>query len=307
MLALNQIKIQQEKEEGNYGKFIIEPLDLGYGQTIGNSLRRVLLSSLPGAAITQVQIEGVRHQFSTLEGLSEDIIEFILNLKKVRLTMSVEKPAKLDLNEKGPKEVLAKDIKVPAGVEVVNPEQVLAHLAGPKAKLSCTMVAEHGEGYVPSEERPKSEVGLLPIDAFFSPIEGVNYKVEMTRVGRLANFDKLILEITTDGTVSPSDALKKAAQILAERFQLFYEPSQIAIEAQKEELIQKIPQEVLDTTLEELDIPTRQVNALKKKKIVTIGDFIKAPQEERLQIKNYGPKSDEQIVEKLKSQGVPID
>jgi len=307
MLALNQIKIQKEKEEGNYGKFTVEPLDQGYGHTIGNSLRRVLLSSLPGAAITQVQIDGVRHQFSTLEGLSEDIIEFILNLKKVRLVMSVDKPVKLRLEEKGPKEVLAKDIKVPAGVEIANPEQVLAHLAGPKAKLSCTMVAEHGEGFVPSEERPKNEIGLLPIDAFFSPIEKVNYKVEATRVGRLTNFDKLILEITTDGTISPSDALKKAAQILAERLQLFYEPSQKVIETQREEKIQQIPQEILDTTLEELDIPTRQVNALKKKKIVTIGDFLKSSQEERMQIKNYGPKSDKQIIEILRLQGVSVD
>ncbi|OGD85744.1 DNA-directed RNA polymerase subunit alpha [Candidatus Curtissbacteria bacterium RBG_16_39_7] len=306
MLALNQIKIQQEKKTEDYGKFIIEPLDPGYGNTIGNTLRRVLLSSLPGAAITQVQIEGVRHQFSTLEGLKEDIIEFILNLKKIRLKMSVEKPAKLSLSVKGPREVLAKDINVPAGVEILNSEQVLAHLASPKAKLSCTMVCEHGEGYVPSEERPKGEIGLLPIDALFSPIESVNYQVETTRVERLTNFDRLILEIKTDGTIGPSDALKKAAQILVDRFRLFYEPRQAVVEAQAEEIIERIPQETLDTTLEELDLPVRQVNALKKKKVVTIGDFLKTPKEERLQIKNYGPKSDEQIVEKLKSQGVPV-
>jgi len=307
MLSLDQIKIQTEKEEKNYGRFVVEPLDPGYGHTIGNSLRRVLLSSLPGAAITQVQIDGVRHQFSTLEGLAEDIIEFILNLKKVRMTILVDKPVKLTLDEKGPKEVLAKDIKVPAGVEIVNPEQVLAHLANAKARLSCTMIAERGEGYLPSEERPKGEIGLLPIDALFSPVVNVNYKVETTRVGRLTNFDRLILEIKTDGTISPSDALKKAAQILTERLRLFYEPTEVTIEAQKEELIQKIPQEVLETTLEELDIPTRQVNALKKKKIITIGDFIKTPREERLEIKNYGPKSDDQIIEKLKSQGVSVE
>jgi DNA-directed RNA polymerase subunit alpha len=306
MLALNQIKIQTEKETENYGKFIIEPLDPGHGHTIGNALRRVLLSSLPGAAITQVQIGGVRHQFSTLEGLSEDIIEFILNLKKVRLRMSVEKPTKLSLSEKGPKEILAKDINAPAGVEIVNPDLVLAHLANAKAKLSCAMVAEHGEGYIPSEERPRVEIGLLPIDALFSPVESVNYKVETTRVGRLTNFDRLILEIKTDSTISPSAALKKGAQILVDRFRLFYEPSQAVVEAQAEELIEKIPEGVLEITLEELDIPIRQANALKKRKIITIGDFLKTPREERLQIKNYGPKSDDQIVEKLKSQGVPI-
>jgi DNA-directed RNA polymerase subunit alpha len=306
MLALNQIKIQQELETENYGKFVIEPLDPGYGHTIGNALRRVLLSSLTGAAITQIQIEGVRHQFSTLEGLTEDIIEFILNLKRVRLNMSVEKPAKLSLNVKGPKEVLAKDINVPAGVEIVNPDQILAHLANSKTKLSCTMICEHGEGYVPSEERPRGEVGLLPIDALFSPVENVNYQVETTRVGRLTNFDRLILEIKTDSTIGPCEALKKAAQILVDRFRLFYEPIKAVAETQAEEVIEKIPQETLETTLEELDIPVRQVNALKKKKIVTIGDFLKTPIEERLQIKNYGPKSDEQIVEKLKSHGVPI-
>lgn len=306
MLALNRIKIQKDEETANYGKFIIEPLDPGYGHTIGNALRRVLLSSLPGAAITQVQIEGVKHQFSTLVGLKEDIIEFILNLKQVRLKMSVEKPVKLTLQVRGPKEVLAKDINTPAGVEIVNPQHVLAHLADAKSKLSCTMICERGEGYLPSEEQPKNEIGVLPIDAHFSPVEKVNYQVEMTRVGQLTNFDKLILEIKTDGTITPFEALQKAAQILAERFQLFYQPSQFAVESQKEELIQKIPEETLAMTLEELDIPTRQVNALKKKKIITIGDFLKTPPEERMQIKNYGPKSDKQIVEKLKGQGIPI-
>lgn len=305
MLKLDQIKIQKIKEDQNFGTFVIEPLDPGYGHTIGNSLRRVLLSSLAGAAITQIQIDGVKHQFSTIPGVVEDVIEFILNVRNIRLKIAVDRSVKLVLSERGPKEVKAKDIKVPAGVEIINPDLTLAHLSDQKAKLSATMTAEVGEGYVPQEERAKNEIGVIPLDAVFSPVKRVSYQVEATRVGRYTNFDKLILEIDTDGTILPSESLSAAARILVDRIRLIFEPVGEEKKIQEEDLTKIVSDDVLTQTLEELDIPIRQVNALKKKKIVSVGDFLNAPREERMKIKNYGPKSDAQIIAKLESLGIP--
>lgn len=305
MLKLDQIKTQKIKEDQTSGTFVIEPLDPGYGHTIGNSLRRVLLSSLPGAAITQIQIEGVKHQFSTLPGMVEDIIEFILNVRNIRLKIALDKPVKLILSERGPKEVKAKDIKVPAGVEIVNPNLTLAHLSDHKAKLSATMTAEVREGYVFQEEHPKNEIGVIPLDAVFSPVRRVSYQIEATRVGRFTNFDKLTLEIDTDGTILPSEALSLAAKILVDRIRLIFEPVGEPKRILEEDLTKVVSDDTLSQTLEELDIPIRQVNALKKKKIVSVGDFLNAPREERLKIKNYGPKSDDQIISKLESLGIP--
>lgn len=306
MLRLDQIKIQKVKEDQNFGIFTVEPLDPGYGHTIGNSLRRILLSSLPGVAITQIQIEGVKHQFSTLSGMSEDIIELIMGVKKLRLKMAVEKSVKLTIQEKGPKEVKAKDIKLPAGVEIVNPDLVIAHLANEKSKLEATLVAETGEGYVPQEEQPRGEIGVIPLDALFSPITRVAYNVEATRVGRVTNFDKLTMEIETDGTITPHEGLLEGAKIFVDRLRLFYEPVS-EIPASKEESLEKTAaDDSLNQTLEELDIPIRQVNALKRKKIITVNDFLNSPRQERMKIKNYGPKSDDQIITKLESLGIPV-
>lgn len=305
MLKLDQIKIQKVKEDKTHGTFVIEPLDPGYGHTIGNSLRRVLLSSLPGAAITQIQIDGVKHQFSALSGMVEDVIEFILNIRNIRLKIALDRPAKLILAERGPKEVKAKDIKVPAGVEIVNPDLTLAHLSDQKAKLHATMTAEVGEGYAPQEELSKNEIGAIPLDAVFSPIRRVSYQIEATRVGRFTSYDKLTLDIDTDGTVLPSEALSLAAKILVDRLRLIFEPVGEPKAKKEEDLTKIVSDDVLTQTLEELDIPIRQVNALKKKKVVSVGDFLNAPREERLKIKNYGPKSDDQIISKLESLGIP--
>src|SRR3990172_8335922 len=182
MLDLSNITVSTEKETQDFGKFVIEPLDQGYGHTIGNSLRRILLTSLPGAAITQVKIAGVRHQFTSLSGMSEDVVEFILNLKKIRLNITSDKPVKLALDVKGPKEVKAKDISKAAGVEIVNGDLALANLADSKSKLAATLIAETGTGYSLSEERKTGEIGVMPIDANFSPITQANYTVEPTRV-----------------------------------------------------------------------------------------------------------------------------
>ena len=303
MLDLSQIEVQTEKETADFGKFTIEPLDQGYGHTIGNSLRRVLLTSLPGAAISQVKISGVRHQFSSLAGMSEDIVEFILNLKKVQLKITSDKPIKLTLDVKGPKEVKARDIQTTAGVEIVNGEQVLAHLADSRTRLSAQLVAENGSGYSLADERKTGEIGVIPIDANFSPILAVNYKVEATRLGRVTNYDKLTLEITTDGTIKPSEALKKAAKILVDHFMTIHQPS-TGPKKVKETQTTPLTDELLKTSLEELDLPVRLTNSLKTGKIETIGDFLTVDRRELLKMKNMGPKSIALVEEKLREKGV---
>lgn len=306
MLDLSQIEVVTEQETDNFGKFSIEPLDQGYGHTIGNSLRRVLLTSLPGSAITQAKIAGIRHQFSSLAGMSEDIVEFILNLKKVRLTQTTDKPVRLSLEAKGPKEVTAKDIEEAAGVEIVNKDLHIASLADDKAKLSVKLIAETGSGYSLAEERKTGEIGLIPVDANFSPVTLVNYHVEATRVGRVANFDKLTIEITTDGTLKPSDALKQACQILVDHFATIKEP-QVAEKKPKEETTPTpLTDDVLKTSLEELDLPIRLTNSLKAGKIETIGDFINRDKKELIKMKNVGPKSITLVEEKLREKGINL-
>ena len=217
--------VKSEVEDTHYGKFSIEPLEQGYGQTLGNSIRRVLLSSLPGAAITSLKIEGVKHQFSTVPGLKEDVVELVLNLKKVRLIIEdTAETVTLTLSKKGPGAVTAGDINPPAGVSIVNPELVLGTLADKKSELEMTLTADKGYGYVTTEEKRVSEVGVIPLDALYSPVVRVNYRVEATRVGRMTNLDKLVMEIWTDGTITPTAALGDAAKILVSYFQQVFEP-----------------------------------------------------------------------------------
>lgn len=303
MLDLSKIKVSKISEKDEIGVFVIEPLDPGFGHTLGNSLRRTLLSSLSGGAVTQVKIEGVRHQFSTISGISEDVIEFILNLKKIRIKISQDKQAKLKLDAKGPKIVTASDIQTPSGVEIKNPKQVIAHLSD-KAKISADITAENGLGYVLAEEREGSELGVIGVDAQFSPVVKVNFKVDATRVGRITNFDKLTLEIHTDGTVKPNEALKQAANILVNHFRLIYEPNAVVVETKNDDKVSRLKEEVLNTTIEELDLPVRVVNALRRGKIETVTDFINVPREKLLEIKNLGAKSILSVEEKLQAKGV---
>lgn len=306
MIDLSLISVQTEKETNDYGKFIIEPLAQGYGHTIGNSLRRVLLGSLSGAAITQVKIAGVRHQFSTLPGMSEDIVEFILNLKKIRLKLSSDKQYKLNLEVKGPREVKASDIEAESGSEVINGDLVLAHLSDEKSKLSCKLIAEGGTGYSLADERKTGEIGVIPVDANFSPVIQVNYRVEVTRVGRVSNYDRLSMEITTDGTIKPSDALKEASKVLVDHFKTILEPQVNVKKVKTSEEVIPPSDELLKTSLEELDLPVRLTNSLKSGKIETIGDFLAKDKKELLKMKNMGPKSIAQVEEKLREKGVNI-
>lgn len=296
-----QIKIV--KETPKEGTFILEPLEAGYGQTLGNALRRVLLTSLPGAAVTFVKIAGVRHQFTTLSGLSEDVVEFILNIKKLRIRLEVDGPVKLELEATGPGEIMAGKIKTPAGVEIINKDLILGTLADKKAKVDCEMTVEKGFGYSPFEERKSEILGVIPIDATFSPIVRVSYNVETTRVGRVANYDRLVLEMATGGTISPHEALKEAAKILISYFSQIVEPKVVAKE---KEAKMKAPADVLKLTIEELGLPTRITNALEKNGYKTVVDLVEVERKDLVRIKNLGEKSMKVIEVALAEKGVEI-
>lgn len=281
-------EISLEESKGNYAKFVISPLEQGYGDTLGNSLRRVLLTSLPGAAVTSVRISGVKHQFSSLKGMKEDVVEFLLNLKKVRFSYSGEKPVKTTLSVKSSGEVKAKDIKVPASVKVANGELVLATL-NKGSKLEAEMEIEAGVGYSPAEDRAGGPIGLIPLDAAFSPIQRVNYKVEETRVGRLTNYDKLILEVITDGTITPKEAVKEGAKILLSYFNQVVSPKKVAKKEAKEEVDALGP--VGKLSVEEIGLPTRVANALVKAGYETVEELAKAKKEDLVKVRNLGEKS----------------
>ncbi|MEK9143066.1 MAG: DNA-directed RNA polymerase subunit alpha [Patescibacteria group bacterium] len=298
-------KTKIEVDKADYGLFVIEPLEQGYGQTLGNSLRRVLLTSLSGAAVTNVKIEGVRHQFTTIPGLKEDVVEFLLNIKKIRVVIPSDEPVKLTLSKKGPGEILGGDIEVSAGVVIVNPDVVLGTLTDKKASIDMEMTAEKGFGYVSSDEKKVDEIGRIPVSAFFSPITRVNYRVEATRVGRITNFDKLIMEIWTDGTVSPFDALKQSAKILLSYFFQVVEPKVAGI-SESIAVSPAISDEVLKMRIEELDIPTRIVNALGNGSIETIGQLLGTPRADLMKIKNLGTKSLGLVEDKLREKGVAL-
>lgn len=298
-------QIETAIDKPGYGKFILEPLDQGYGQTLGNSLRRVLLSSLPGSAIVTAKIEGVKHQFSTLPGMKEDVVEFLMNLKKIRLTIDGEGPVNLTISKTGPGEVTGADIEAPAGVTIVNKELVLAHLADKKSTLEATMTAERGLGYISADEKHYDEVGVMSVDALFSPVTRVNYRVEATRVGRMTNLDRLVVEIWTDATVSALDALKSAAKILVSYFMQVYEPKAQGV-AESVAVTPTVSDEVLKMRIEELDIPTRIVNALSNGGIETIGQLLGTPKTELMKIKNLGTKSLAVVEEKLREKGVAL-
>lgn len=296
-------KVKTEKELENFASIAIEPLEAGFGHTLGNSLRRVLLTSLPGAAVTSVKIDGVSHRFSTVDGVLEDVIEITLNIKKIRLSIHSDKPVKLTLKASGKSEVKAKDLEIEGDAEITNPDQHIATLTDVKSKLNIEMTAIQGKGYSTSEEGKTGELGVISVDALFSPVVAVNYSVEPTRVGRSTDFDKLILDITTDGTIAPIDVLNCAARILADTFHAIFEPR---LEEEVEEVGSKISEETLKLTIEELDLPVRITNALKAIEINTIEDLINIPRPQLLKAKNLGTKSINLISEKLVERGLSL-
>lgn len=298
-------KTKSEEQSDTYGRFIIEPLEPGYAHTLGNALRRVLLSSLPGSAVTSVIVDGVKHQFQSLEGLKEDVVEFILNLKKLRVKLADGQKATIHLDVVGPKEVTASDIDLPTGVEIANPELYLGTLSDKKSKLSAEIVVESGYGYSLADERLTGVVGVIPVDATFTPVIRVNYRQEATRVGRQTNLDRLVLEIWTDGTISPSEALKMAAKLLVTYFLQVYEPK-AELEQANVAVTPTISDDVLKMLIEELDLPTRLENALKNGGIETVGQLLGTPRKDLLKIKNLGGKSLGVVEEKLREKGVAL-
>lgn len=297
-------KVNTLLEEEGFAKFEIEPLEEGFGITLGNSLRRVLLSNLEGSAITAVKISGVRHQFSTIEGIKEDVIEIILNLKKVRIAVYSEKGIKLSLKASGKKEVKASNIEIFGDGEIINGDQHIATLTSPTAKLGIEMVAEKGKGFSAAEERKVKELGEIVIDAIFSPVVDVKYSVDAARVGRNANFDKLSLEVTTDGSLKPSEALDQAAKILSANFKQIFEP-ETDVEDEKA-TAKSVSDEVLNLTVEELDLPVRITNALKAIDVDSVGQLIAVPRVQLMKAKNLGSKSLSLISEKLAERGLTL-
>lgn len=294
-------EIIEEEKQKNYSKLVITPLEQGYGFTLGNSLRRVLLTSLPGAAITSVKIAGVKHQFSALSGMKEDIVEFCLNLKKVRIAYSGDKPINATLKVSTAGEVKASDIKLPTGATVTNPDLVLAVL-NKGAKLDADLVIESGVGYLAADTRSSTEIGMIPLDASFSPILRVNYKVEETRVGRLTNYDKLTLEVWTDGTISPKDATVKAAQVLVSYFNQIVNPVKV-----EEKLAEKVTSDlglVGRLSVEEIGLPTRVANALSKAGYETVESLVNADKNKLVKVRNLGEKSLKIISAALGEKGV---
>ncbi len=300
---MQRFKIKVEKEKGNWALVCLEPLEQGYGHTLGNSLRRCLLSSLPGVAITSVKINGVFHQFSTIPGIVEDVIEIILNLKKIRVKLYGDKPIKIVLQKTGKGEVKGKDINTQGNGEIINPDQHVATITDSKHKLNIEMTVGVGVGYVPAEEQKTNEIGLIPIDAVYTPVLSANYTVDSTRVGRRTDFDKLNLELTTDGSITPVEAVKSAAEILAGYFKQIYNP------IEEEEILadtNKMSDEVLKSSVEELDLPVRITNALKAIEIDTVGKLIEIPRADLMKAKNLGAKSLSLISDKLSERGLTL-
>ncbi len=296
-------KVKVDEQNDTYGRFLIEPLETGYAHTLGNALRRVLYSSLPGAAVTSVTIDGVKHQFQTLDGLKEDIVEFVLNLKKLRVRLTDGSKGQLHLDVSGPAEVHASDIEVPSNVEIINKDLYLGTLADKKSKLSAEITVEEGFGYSLADERKSSVIGVIPVDASFTPIIRVNYSQEATRVGRQTNLDRLVIDIWTDGTISPLDALKRASKILVSYFLQIYEPKAEAAQVNVA-VTPSVSDDVLKMLIEELDLPTRLENALKNGGIETVGQLLGTPRKDLLRIKNLGGKSLSVVEEKLRDKGV---
>lgn len=294
--------IEEDRQSPSHSLLTIKPLENGYGHTLGNALRRVLLSSLPGAAITSIKIEGVDHQFSAVKGMKEDVVELLLNLKQVRVQADSDEKGVARIEVKGPATVTAKDIKCEAGFTVVNEDLELATLSK-EAKLEVELTLESGLGYRTGESLDEKEIGELIVDSIFSPITNVSYKVESTRVGRRTDFDKLILDVKTDGTITPKDALDQAAKILVKQFTQIYNPVEVE-EVEVEEELSPKEAEVLRLTVEELDLPTRIANALRRGGYHNVRDLVEAEEEVVAKVKNIGEKSVKVISKALEKKEV---
>lgn len=300
--------VKYVEESPTYGKFVVEPLDRGYGTTLGNSMRRLLLSSLGGAAVVNVKIDGVDHEFSTLPGVKEDMLDIIMNIKGLVIKCHSNEPKEITISAKGEGDVTAKDIKHDDEIEIVNNKHYIASL-NKDGKLNITMTVQNGIGYRIADiaENKKHSVGTIPIDASFSPIVRVNHKVEPTRVGKSIDYDKLTLEVWTNGAITPEDAIKKSAMILKAQMDLFFKLNEKPAEDINEIILKDDGQsKVLDLTIEDLELSARSLNCLRKANIKNVAELVKMPMEKLLKIKNFGKKSAEEINSKLAQYGLAL-
>ena len=302
MIEIERPKIECEEISDSYGRFVVEPLERGFGTTLGNSLRRVLLSSLPGVAASSIKIDGVLHEFSTIEGVREDVTEIVLNIKELCVKLHGEGPKKVSISAHGECEVKAGDIIADADVEIMNPDLHIASL-GPNGKLEMEIILEHGRGYVSADKnkRPDMPIGQIAVDSIFTPIRKVNFRVENTRVGQITDYDKLTLEIWTDDTIRPDEAVSLAAKILTEHLCLFINLTEhvqgVEIMVEKEE---DKKEKILEMTIEELDLSVRSYNCLKRAGINTVEELVQRNEEEMMKVRNLGRKSLEEVLGKLK-------
>lgn len=308
LLNSNDVAIKKVFEEGNVGVFSFGPLPTGFGHTLGNTLKRVLMTSLKGAAITQVKIDGAVHQFTTVPGVKEDVVELGLNFKEIRARIHSDSPVVGKIEMKGPGKVTAGDIEVPSDVEIVNKKQNIATLADAKAKFNVEVVFEPGVGYSPVEDRETSKVGVVLLDALFSPIVSASYEVEKTRKGTIGDLDKLLLSFETDGTVSVDEALEQSATILRSFFNRFADgEDEEVVEEEVEaegEVTPVASSDVKGVTVDELPLPTRTINALKKAGISELAQLAGKTQEDLADIKNVGDKSIDEIIKLLEKEGL---
>lgn len=307
-----RIDVMDLSEDGTYGKFVVEPLESGYGITLGNSLRRIMLSSLPGAAISSIKIDGVLHEFYTIPGVKEDVSEIILNLKKVAIKSHTDRndPKNAYIEFDGEGVVRARDIKMDGDYEVVNPNQIIATLSGgPESKLAIDMTITKGRGNVSADKNKtdSTPIGVIPIDSLYSPVERVNFKVENTRVGQITDYDKLTIEVWTNGTIKPDEAVSLAAKVLNDHLALFIDLSDNA--KNTEILVEKEEDKkgkTLETTIEELDLSVRSYNCLKRAGINTVEDLTNKTEEEMMKVRNLGRKSLEEVLGKLHDLGLNL-
>ena len=310
MIEIEKPRIEciETPTDSSYGKFIVEPLERGYGTTLGNSLRRVLLSSLPGTAVTSIKIAGVQHEFSVIPGVKEDVTEIVLNVKNIIARLHCDEPKTVYIEMNGECEVTAGDIKADGEVEILNPEQHIATL-GPDGSLSMELTINHGRGYVSAEKNKPAQpvIGVIPVDSIYTPVLKVNYTVENTRVGNQTDFDKLTIEVWTDKTITAKDAISLGAKILCDHFTLFTDLSDsIGSRSTVVEKVETQRDKVLEMTIEELDLSVRSFNCLKRANINTVEDLINKTQDEMIKVRNLGRKSLEEVEHKLAMMGLSL-
>lgn len=308
-----KIEIAEISEDNKYGRFVVEPLERGYGTTLGNSLRRIMLSSLPGAAVSHVKIDGVVHEFSTIPGVKEDVTEIIMNIKSLAIKNTSEtnglKTAYIDFSGEGV--ITAADIQVDQDIEIMNPEQVIATLnGGPDSKLYMELTIQKGRGYIGADKNKNDQmpIGVIAIDSIFTPVERVNLTVENTRVGQITDFDKLTLDVFTNGTLAPDEAVSLAAKVLSEHLNSFIDLSEKAKTA--EVLVEKVDNDkskALEMSIEELELSVRSFNCLKRAGINTVEELINKTPEDMMKVRNLGRKSLEEVLAKLKELGLSLN